>query len=172
MRSDILAKRAKFIGKINSLIQEFRSVDTSVLVRILEIYVTSFYGSCLWDLYSSEVNKIYSSWNVTMRNVFSLPWTSHRYFIESVSDTRHPKNMLCSRLVKFWESLQRCKKGSVRYLFSLVYNDMRTMTGRSASKIALDCQVDRACLVGRHAKKMRQAGAELCQAQPQAVLTG
>ena len=101
MRSDILAKRAKLIGKINSLIQEFRFVDSSVLLRILEIYVTSFYGSCLWDLYSPEVKKIYSSWNVTMRNVFSLPWTSHRYFIESVSDTRHPKTMLCSRLVKF-----------------------------------------------------------------------
>ena len=113
--------------------------------------MTSFYGSCLWDLYSPEVNKIYSSWNVTMRNVLSLPWTSHRYFIESVSNTRHPKTMLC----KFWESLRQCKKGSVRYLFSLVYDDRRNLTGRTVSKVALDCQVDRECLVSRDAKDIR-----------------
>ena len=98
MRADCLAKRAKFIGKVNSLLQEFSFVDSSVMVRILEIYVTNFYGSSLWDLYSPEVTRIFSSWNVTIRNVFNLPWTTHRYFVEAVSSTRHPKTMLCSRL--------------------------------------------------------------------------
>ena len=130
MRSDILSKRGKFIGKVNSLLQEFSYVDSHVMVRILEIYVTTFYGSCLWDLYSPEVKKIYSSWNVTIRNVYNLPWTTHRYFIESVSSTRHPMTMLSSRLIKFWCSLRMCKKSSVRYLFNLVYNDRRTLTER------------------------------------------
>ena len=154
MRADCLAKRAKFIGKVNSLLQEFSFVDSSVMVRILEIYVTNFYGSCLWDLYSPEVTRIYSSWNVTIRNVFNLPWTTHRYFVEPVSSTRHPKTMLCSRLVRFWESLRECNKGSVRYLFSLVYNDRRTLTGRTASKIAVDCEVERENLDSKHAKRI------------------
>ena len=155
MRSDCLSKRGKFIGKVNSLLQEFSFVDSHVLVRILEIYVTTFYGSCLWDLYSPEVNKIYSSWNVTVRNVFNLPWTTHRYFIEYVSSTRHPKSLLCSRLIKFWDSLRECKKGSVRYLFNLVYNDRRTLTGKSVSRIAEDCQVERARLDFRHTKEIK-----------------
>ena len=125
------------------------------MIRILEIYVTNFYGSSLWDLYSPEVTRIYSSWNVTIQNVFNLPWTTHRYFVEAVSSTRHPKTMLCSRLVKFWESLRECNKGSVRYLFSLVYNDKRTLTGISASKIAVDCQVERENLNYRHAKNIK-----------------
>ena len=155
MRSDCLMKRAQFIGKVNSLLQEFHYVESNVMVRILEIYVTSFYGSCLWDLYSAEVTRIYSSWSVTMRNVYNLPWTSHRYLIESVSNTRHPKTMLSSRLVRFWDSLRKCKKSSVRYLFSLVYNDRRTLTGRTASRIALDCGVERTVLDWKQAMNVR-----------------
>ena len=157
MRSDCLIKRTQFIGKVNSLLQEFHYVDNHVMVRILEIYVTTFYGSCLWDLYSPEVTRIYSSWNVTIRNVFNLPWTSHRYFIEPVSSTKHPKTMLSCRLVKFWDSLRKSKKRSVRYLFSLVYNDRRTLTGRTASRVAVDCGVERINLNWRHAKNVQYA---------------
>ena len=155
MRSDCLMKRAQFIGKVNSLLQEFNFVDNSVMIRILNIYVTTFYGSCLWDLYSPEVTRIYSSWNVTIRNICNLPWTSHRYLIEHVSSTRHPKTMLCSRLVKFWESLRQCKKDSVRFLFSLVFDDKRTLTGRTVSKIAAECEVERSKLDLGHARNLR-----------------
>ena len=154
MRADCLAKRGAFIGKVNSLLQEFCTVDHSVMVKLLRTYVTSFYGSNLWDVYSPEVTRIFSSWNVTIRNVFNLPWTTHRYFIEAVSGTSHPKAMLCSRLVKFWEGLRTCKKGSVRYLVSLVHDDRRTMTGRTVSKIADDCFIERKLLTSAHAKKI------------------
>ena len=52
---------------------------SSVFVRLLNLYASSIYGSNLWDLYSVDVERIYKSWNVTMRNVFNLPWTTHRY---------------------------------------------------------------------------------------------
>ena len=101
MRADCLIKRGHFIGKVNSLLQEFSFVESSVMVRILTIYVTSFYGSNLWNLYSPEATKLFSSWNVTIRRVFGLPWTTHRFFIEAVSGTSHPKTLMCSRWVKF-----------------------------------------------------------------------
>ena len=43
----------------------------------------------------------------------------------------------------------------MRYLFSLVYNDKRTLTGISASKIAGDCQVERENLNYRQAKNIK-----------------
>ena len=58
--------------------------------------------------------------------------------------------MMTSRLIKFWDSLRKCKKGSVRFLFNLVYNDKRTLTGKSVSRIAEDCQVEKASLNLRH----------------------
>ena len=146
MKGDCLAKRGKFIGKVHSLLQEFGYVDSAVMVRILTIYVTSFYGSNLWDLYSTEVTKLFSSWNVTIRNVFGLPWTTHRFFIESLSGTSHPKTLLCTRIVKFWEMHRGGRKSSVRYLANLVYNDRRTLTGKTVTNIANDCNIERSKL--------------------------
>ena len=155
MKIDCLAKRGKFIGKVNSLIQEFTYVDPTVMTKLLNIYVTSFYGSNLWDLYSSEVTKIYSSWNVTIRNVFNLPWTTHRHLIEPVSCTKHPKTLLSSRMVKFLETLRSSSKGSVRYLANLVFDDRRTLIGRTVTKIANDCNVARSSLTSSDAKNMK-----------------
>ena len=56
--------------------QEFHCVGPKT--QLLNIYGKSFIGSCLWDLYSQNVYMIYKSWNVTVRKVFSLPWTTHK----------------------------------------------------------------------------------------------
>ena len=142
MKTDCVLKRGKFIGKVNSLLQEFHFVDSPVFVKLLNLYASSFYGSNLWDLYSHDVDRIYKSWNVTMRNVFNLPWTTHRYWIEAVSDCPHPKTFLSSRYVKFAMSLTSCRKSSVRFLSSLCQEDNRTLLGRTLGKIATECGVE------------------------------
>ena len=146
MRTDCVLKRGKFIGKVNSFLQEFHFVDSSVFMKLLNIYASSFYGSNLWDLYSNEVDKIYKSWNVTVRNVFNLPWTTHRYWIETVSACPHPKTFLSSRFVKFAKSLSTSMKSSVRYLSSLCKEDYRTRLGRTLGKIAAECGVSSSVL--------------------------
>ena len=81
MRDDCTWKRGKFIGRINSLLQEFSFCDPSVKLRIFNIYATSFYGSGLWDLASKEVDKIFKSWNVAIR----MPPMTQRYLVEHIS---------------------------------------------------------------------------------------
>ena len=75
------------------------------MVKLLNIYVTSFYGSNLWDLYSADVDRIFKSWNVTIRNVYDVPWQTHRYLVVVISNCSHPKTLMCSRFVKFTNSL-------------------------------------------------------------------
>ena len=152
MQKDCVTKRGKFIGKVNSFLQEFHFVAPKTFMELLTIYGTSFYGSCLWDLYSQDVDKIYKSWNVTVRNVFSLPWTTHRYLIESVSGCAHPKTFLSSRFVKFADSLSSSKKSSIRYLASLAKGDNRTLLGRTLEKISHECAVDPSILTPRAVK--------------------
>ena len=125
------------------------------MVRLLNIYAMSYYGSVLWDLYSPEVTRIYSSWNVTIRKVFKVPYTTHRYLIEPLSCTRHPKTLLTSRMIKFMESLRNCSNGGVRYLASMVYDDRRTLVGRSVSKIARECNVSRGSLTSKNVKNLK-----------------
>ena len=155
MKVDCLAKRGKFIGKVNSILQEFHHVEPDVMVRLLNIYATSYYGSVLWDLYSPEVKKIYSSWNVTIRKVFKVPYTTHRYLITPLSCTNHPKTLLTCRMIKFMESLRTSSNGGVRYLASLVFDDRRTLVGRSVSKIARECNISRGSLNSRNVKSLK-----------------
>ena len=131
MKTDCIQKGGKFIGKVNSLLKGLHFVDPHIMVKLLNIYTTSFYGSNLWDLYSPTVDRIYKSWNVTIRNVFNLPWKTHRYWIEILSSSPHPKTFLLARYVKFANSLLSSKKPAVRYLSSLCYDDRRTLLGRT-----------------------------------------
>jgi hypothetical protein len=47
MTNYVAQKRGKFIGKINSLLQEFHFASSEILMKLLNVYTTSFYGSPL-----------------------------------------------------------------------------------------------------------------------------
>ena len=142
MRVDCAVKRGRMIGKVCSLLQEFHYVEPAVMVKLLNIYVTSFYGSNLWDLYSADVDRIFKSWNVTIRNVYDVPWQTHRYLVEVISNCSHPKTLMCSRFVKFTNSLVTSKNNSVRYLGKLNKVDKRSLLGKTLVKIGTDCKLD------------------------------
>ena len=63
--------------------------------------------------------------------------------------------MMCSRMVKFWECLKTSMKNSVRFLANLVYDDRRTLVGRTVTNVALDCNVARSTLDSSNVKKLR-----------------
>ena len=142
MKIDCAVKRGKFIGKVNSLLQEFHYVDPSVKIKIYNIFATSFYGSGLWDIFSKDVDRIFKSWNVSVRIAFDIPCTSHRYLMEPLSKSPHPKTMLSSRLVKFQNSLCSSSKKEVYLLGNLAIRDNRTVLGKTMSRLKreLECQ--------------------------------
>ena len=139
MRIDLAQKRGKLIGKLNSLSQEFHYVEPKVFVKILNIYASSFYGSSLWDLFSTECQRIFAAWNVAIRICFNVDRITHRYFIEELSSSYHPKVMLCSRYVSFHQSLLTCDKFPVRFLARIQQNDQRTVLGKTLLRIAKEC---------------------------------
>ena len=84
--------------------QELPFASSETMVKLINVYTTSFYGSPLWDLQSADVERIYKSWNVTIRNILNLDRRTHRYLIEPMSRCLHPKVMLMSRLASFHKS--------------------------------------------------------------------
>ena len=58
MRQDIAMKKGNFIGKVNSLSQEFHFASPDVLLKVIDTYCTSFHGSGLWDLYSNACDRL------------------------------------------------------------------------------------------------------------------
>ena len=135
MKIDCTVKRGKFIGKVNSLMQEFYFADSKVKMKLINIFASSFYGSGLWDLSSTTCDRLFKSWNVAVRVCFGVPPTTHRYLIEPLSSTPHAKSMLCSRLVKFKEQLCTSSKPVVSLLALLSMGDRRTTLGRNMGRI-------------------------------------
>ena len=138
MRQDITAKKGKLIGKVNSLAQEFHFVTPDVFLSIINIYCTSFHGSGLWDLFSKDCERLYKSWNVTMRLACKVPWTTHRYLLDSITGCLHLQVMLASRFVKFLGSLKKSRKLGVRFLAGICEHDQRTVLGRTVSRIVAE----------------------------------
>ena len=138
MKIDCTLKRGKFIGKVNSLLQEFYFADPKVKMRLMNIFAASFYGSGLWDLQSRECDRLFKSWNVTVRMVFGVPPTTHRYLIEPLAGTSHARTMLCFRYVKFKEMLYSSSKVMVNLLARITAEDMRTVMGKTMAKLKTD----------------------------------
>ena len=101
LESDMAQKRGSFIGKMKSLEQEFCGSSCDVKMRIFEIYTMSFFGSSLYDLFSKEAERIYTTYNKMVRTTFSLPRETHRYFIEEITT---------SPLVRFQEMLKSSER--------------------------------------------------------------
>ena len=132
---DLLKKRAQFIGKLHSFRQEFGNLDPLVYTRLVSIYLTSFYGSNLWDLYDNMAEKLYSSWNIMVRMLFNIPRNTHKCLIEPISGSSHLKIKLIKRFIKFAETLSDCDKPHLRYLHNVQKNDFRSVYGRNCRNI-------------------------------------
>ena len=115
-----------------------------ILTKVINTFATSFYGSSLWDIFSPECEKLYTSWNVTVRQVFNLNRKTHRYLIEPLSQCFHAKIMIYSRFVTFQKSLLNSSKLNVRFLAKLNVNDQRTLLGRTLQKMRnlAECGID------------------------------
>ena len=139
MSLDMSLKKSTFIGRVNSLLQEFHYASTSTLLKAINSFATCFPGAQLWKLFGQESEKVYKCWNVMIRQVFKLDRCTHRCMIEPLSKTPHLKTLLVSRLVKFYQSLLSSRKMPVKFLARLNIDDKRTVFGKNVSNILKCC---------------------------------
>ena len=71
MSQDIAQKKGKFIQK------KIHFVEPGVLTKLINVYATSFYSAGTWNIFSREVDKLYKSWYVAIRQVFNLDRTRY-----------------------------------------------------------------------------------------------
>ena len=55
---DMLLRCQEIVGKLHALRQEFPKQHTDVMMKLINIYLLSLYGASLWDIYSTEANKL------------------------------------------------------------------------------------------------------------------
>ena len=153
MKMDIAQKRGAFIGKVNSLMQEFSSTSPSIMTRLVNTFTTCVYGSNLWDVFSKDCERLYTSFNVAARNILRVHRCTHRYLLEPLLQSRHLKTMILSNFVSFYKSLINNEKLPIRILARLQEYDEMSVLGRCLSKLSTLCNVDRSCLNAKIVKE-------------------
>lgn len=139
LEHDMLAKRGIFISKFHELLQEFSYANPLSLLKIVNIYCTSFYGSNLWDL--DNCNKLYNQWNCCIRKIWNLPCETHKYFIDELSTMPHIKVQLFKRFYKFCCSIDNSCKPSIQFLFNLLKNKRYSLLGKNIYSLCKFCNV-------------------------------
>ena len=156
MRVDIVKKRGVFIGKMNSLSQEFHFAPPDIIIRLMNIHTTTLYGSNTWDILSKDCEKLYSSFNVAIRQILQVDRCTHRYLIETLSECLHLKTVIASRFVTFHKTLLSSNKKPVRFLARLNEQDLRTVMGRTLNRLTATtglCEGDPSKLTSVHVKR-------------------
>ena len=94
---DCRYKRSMFIGYVNKLISKLRHLQPKVLLNLLNTYCCSFYGSSTWGLHSNGFNSCVTGWNIGVRNILGLPYTTHTWMLGPLANSVHMKYKLYIR---------------------------------------------------------------------------
>ena len=134
LSKDAKAKRARYIERNVELNQEFKFAHPEVKCRINKIYNSAFPGSVLYDLKSNSASQLVNSWSVSIRQMWELPFNSHRYLVEQLGGD-HAFSMLIMRFVNFIKNIQKSDKIGVQLMLRKVINNVDTVTGRNVRSI-------------------------------------
>ena len=141
MFHDQKAKCGEFNSKVHSLRQEIGEQYPSVFIKLVNIYLSSFYGSSLWDLSADTANKLWTVWNTLIRDTYNLPYGTHRYIIADILGPDHLKIKILRRFINFYKLVSKSSKPTVRVLFLRQRGDLRSTFGRNCQHIKDICNV-------------------------------
>ena len=131
---DVKRKRAMFIERNLEINQEFPFAHPELKCKLNRIYNSAFPGSTLYDLTSHSVQKLVNSWSTSVRHMWELPFSAHKYLVEPLSGD-HAFKMLITRHVKFIQSIRRSPKFAVQLMLSKVMGNVDTTTGKNVQYI-------------------------------------
>ena len=141
---DAKQKRAGYIERNVELMQEFNFAHPDVKCKINRIYNSSFPGSVLYNLSSDSVRHMVSSWSVSVKQMWGLPYQAHRYLVRELGG-QHAEEMLMIRYVKFVQSIRKSPKLAVQFMLEKTHKNVNTVTGSNFryihDKIGHDCEI-------------------------------
>jgi len=106
---DIMQHSGKLIGQINSVICTFANLDPIVKTKLLKSYCLSLYGSELWDLRHTSIDKLCKSWHLGLRPVWGLPYGCHTAILQLLADTIPMYDIICQRSIMFIRRCLHCR---------------------------------------------------------------
>ena len=132
-----LQKRAQYIEKNNSIIQEFYFAHPLAKIKLNNIYNCHFSGSPIWNIFSPGAKQFEATFNRSIKIMSGLPYETHRYLIEPIADGPGFRIQLIKRFLSFIQSIKKSTKPVMKHLFNMAKQDVRTTTGSILRNILL-----------------------------------
>ena len=113
------------------------------LVKICHIFLKMYIylARSVTDILGKECDRLYTAWNVSIRQILKIDRCTHRFLIEHLSDCLHLKTKLVSRYASFYQAISNSKKFAVHFLGRMCASDLRTVLGRTLQSIAMSCNM-------------------------------
>ena len=140
MDQDVKVKRSPFIDEVQNLQQEFYKCHPEVQAKMMTLYSSSCYGSNTWNLFGNWAKKFFSSWNVNLKLVWNLPHATHRHFFEHLTESRHIKDFILKRFLKFLISISDGVNQACKMQLFTCYRNFKSSTGYNLRNIELEIE--------------------------------
>jgi hypothetical protein len=126
---DCKMKCSSFIGAVNKLMSNFGHLQPSIIKNLFKSHCCSFYGSPMWNFNSPSFKKICTTWNIGVRTILKLPYSSHTAFLGPLISQHHLSQQLYVRSVRFMYNMYHSSNLIVRTCFNHAMNNANSCIG-------------------------------------------
>ena len=99
---DIKHQTSMYNRKANAVLSDFKHISGDLRVQIMQSYCSSFYGSQLWDLYNTCIDRLSISWRKSIRKALNVPARTHSVYLPLICECLPFNAQLELRVMKFF----------------------------------------------------------------------
>ena len=144
MEADSLRARSSFMSRASDIRDHLYFAHPNQRIQGIQLYCCDAYGSMLWEFNSKYSESFFKAWNVQARLSWFVPRDTHTNIVERFLCEGYPslRNQVLSRYQQFTTKLSESQSKEIRFMFSLVKNDMRSVTGRNVNYLGRLCNIN------------------------------
>jgi hypothetical protein len=109
-------RRDQLTGQLNEFLCAFGKLGFAVKIVLIYKYCSSFYGSVLWNLDHTEIERLCTTWRTALRRVFCLPYNSHGNLFFALCSKIPVFDELCKRVLNFNFTCLKSTNSAVRFI--------------------------------------------------------
>ena len=92
-------------------------------------YCGSFYGAQIWKCQTNYFSACCTSWNIAVRKIFRLPYTTHTRYLGPLLNQEHVSVQLIMRMLKLYYSMFNSRNIIIKSFISRVMRNSKTCIG-------------------------------------------
>ena len=133
-----------FNCKANALLSDFKNLSSTLKIRLLNIYCSSFYGIQLININDSVLHRIEVSWRKALRKACFLPYRTHNVLLPLICNNVPLRVVIMKRIAKFYRTCLSSSNVSLNFVFRNSTQQMYSTTCDNMKYIAkyMGCTVN------------------------------